>query len=1633
MAITLQFKGGTENEWNTKNPVLAEREIGLVLDDSNNTIGFKVGNGEQPWNDLPNFIPGQDLINAVSTTLNSHINDYVITNRKINNLSSEVTRKTTELSNDINTLLEDSGISLNDSIIIKTDTDTDLKQFIVKISSDGINIGNKHRDHVISEGSIAIGSDIDIKSNNLSSIVIGNASCVSGIAPESIVIGNNAIASGAGAVQIGPGENSKNNSLQFKNQTIIQDNIIDPDLLKRSAINAKTLNVSVNHAKTANTAVSATYALNLAKNVLDNIDNIIKNEFKSVGITTNDNTHAIGIGKNTDVGIWGNIVIGYNSKTADNSWRNISIGESANVDSNVSSSIQLGTGTVKTNNTLQYYICPIVTANDISKINTYRINPNLLKLSLSDLGSVIPNLSAQYSTKASTANSAISSTYLGGQTLQQILDRYVDYYNNNEVFVTELGEGIRKENSNEFNNRYANNLINIGNNDVSNSTSSIVIGQHNKLTGNNSNNIAIGVGAEVSGVSNSVQLGKGINKTNNSLQFNDCIIITKDNNTYKLSSALIQNSIRGLTITLNALSSNIINTPTINSTDIKSTDIIVNDLSAAKAQIGSITIVNNALSSTTPIQIKATENIVKSSTLPEYYGAYLYPENETVMRFADVKWYLEKEGISLAKEALTLPQDPSIIIGKDAIASPYNVVIAPHGSIRNSENSILIATPNTTSPKKSTNLYNTKNVIQLGKSSSDISSAVGKVRVYDTEILTAPYINGKVNTAKFTLSKAVLKNITPDYVSAAGNINITTVSALNSNTVSGMTVENIHDAVTADVPIRYTDNSFRIANDGTLETPIQDSIVIGNNNKTTGNSIILGNNINSGANNTIINAISSTQIDITGNNNIAINAKESPDIYATTYINKTVILNSEIPSDINDGDVVINDEKLMYKENDITYLNKDLVNRSQVHYPVSAASSIKIITDTDDEGNETTEEIPINSLLVGKDISNVIGYKDQILIGNNIRYQIISSSDTSETLDTTQENYINQNNVIAIGNNIELDNNIESPLIYLGTTNMGNEVPINLKVFGKDIISSNILNEDILVNSVNSYYNINKGVNPEDPSIIEVQAPTWSVLSSQYTVNALSSEHAISTLSSEHAISADYAVSTDFVVSTKYADWSVSSDKAVSAISAQYLTQPFTLTLNGVINSDSVEVTGAGNDIVLTTILDQELLNTVSSVSSKVLTDGTFRKINENIILSADNNIIVSDNRSAPLIVSAGQSSLELSSNGPQFKLIAGNSELIGNDISSTLTWNNKNITLSVNGISADETGNISISSVYEAVSAKGLTSAAQQDFIDNRIKVYPPENQLIDGSGYKSLAIGYNASAANMINNIVLTTYPNIDDTDISATGSIILNNISSVNYLSSVETNTFNINGTTILYDISSETPILNSNLLKDFALHTDEDGVIIGSIDNIEGINNSIVISDSTISAGQLSSTNAIIIGSKITSKNNQYLNSIALGNNISINSQLSNSILIGNDIEPSANLDNSVVLGNENVSSLYVGSTNVISAGRLNTKLLGDIINTNSLSAIDNNIECIKTVNMGNYHTVFGYFTIISSNNNFSISSLMGKSDTNIPEDINIQLTPYKSSVTYEINNGLITLSDDSTNNIRVDYSIQWVDD
>lgn len=49
MAIQIQFRRGTSAEWTAVNPILAEGEMGIEL----NTDLFKIGNGLDPWNDLP--------------------------------------------------------------------------------------------------------------------------------------------------------------------------------------------------------------------------------------------------------------------------------------------------------------------------------------------------------------------------------------------------------------------------------------------------------------------------------------------------------------------------------------------------------------------------------------------------------------------------------------------------------------------------------------------------------------------------------------------------------------------------------------------------------------------------------------------------------------------------------------------------------------------------------------------------------------------------------------------------------------------------------------------------------------------------------------------------------------------------------------------------------------------------------------------------------------------------------------------------------------------------------------------------------------------------------------------------------------------------------------------------------------------------------------------------------------------------------------------------------------------------------------------------------------------------------------------------------------------------------------------
>ena len=50
--LKIKFRGDTEENLQSVNPVLALKEPCLILDENNNAIGFKIGDGIHNWNDL---------------------------------------------------------------------------------------------------------------------------------------------------------------------------------------------------------------------------------------------------------------------------------------------------------------------------------------------------------------------------------------------------------------------------------------------------------------------------------------------------------------------------------------------------------------------------------------------------------------------------------------------------------------------------------------------------------------------------------------------------------------------------------------------------------------------------------------------------------------------------------------------------------------------------------------------------------------------------------------------------------------------------------------------------------------------------------------------------------------------------------------------------------------------------------------------------------------------------------------------------------------------------------------------------------------------------------------------------------------------------------------------------------------------------------------------------------------------------------------------------------------------------------------------------------------------------------------------------------------------------------------------
>lgn len=54
----LKLRRDTLSNWESKNPTLSEGEMGLILDSTRKSTGFKFGDGKTPWNDLEAFSIG---------------------------------------------------------------------------------------------------------------------------------------------------------------------------------------------------------------------------------------------------------------------------------------------------------------------------------------------------------------------------------------------------------------------------------------------------------------------------------------------------------------------------------------------------------------------------------------------------------------------------------------------------------------------------------------------------------------------------------------------------------------------------------------------------------------------------------------------------------------------------------------------------------------------------------------------------------------------------------------------------------------------------------------------------------------------------------------------------------------------------------------------------------------------------------------------------------------------------------------------------------------------------------------------------------------------------------------------------------------------------------------------------------------------------------------------------------------------------------------------------------------------------------------------------------------------------------------------------------------------------------------
>ena len=76
MADLIQFRGDVASRWKTINPVLAERELGIVTDSKGQ---FKVGDGVTAWNNLPLWGFNGTLVSETGSSEESAASQKLVT------------------------------------------------------------------------------------------------------------------------------------------------------------------------------------------------------------------------------------------------------------------------------------------------------------------------------------------------------------------------------------------------------------------------------------------------------------------------------------------------------------------------------------------------------------------------------------------------------------------------------------------------------------------------------------------------------------------------------------------------------------------------------------------------------------------------------------------------------------------------------------------------------------------------------------------------------------------------------------------------------------------------------------------------------------------------------------------------------------------------------------------------------------------------------------------------------------------------------------------------------------------------------------------------------------------------------------------------------------------------------------------------------------------------------------------------------------------------------------------------------------------------------------------------------------------------------------------------------------------